>query len=97
MLPLAAFTLGIALSNPINIYDTSDIVFDAPNFDNAPVFNMESALSGQGNLFGQPRHEVRSNRKKNEEKLDAILKEFCDPNDEYKFIRWQGHLIVIKR
>ena len=88
---ILAFTLGLALANPINIYDTSDLTFDVPNFNNAPVFNMDTGIPGQ------PTHVVRSNSKRHEEKLDRILKEFCDTNDEYKFIRFRGHLIVIKR
>tara|TARA_R110002051_G_scaffold75105_1_gene136845 strand:+ start:73 stop:363 length:291 start_codon:yes stop_codon:yes gene_type:complete len=92
-----AFTLGLALANPISIYDTSDLTVDAPNFNNAPVFSMNNALQGSRNLFGQPTGDVRSNSKRNEEKLDKILKEFGDPNDEYKFIRFRGHLILIKR
>ena len=86
--------------SPIQIHYTLDLTFDVPNFDNAPKFDMDSALNGArggGSLFGDPTHKVESNSKKHEEKLDEILKEFCDPDDEYKFIRWRGHLIVRKR
>jgi len=82
---------------PIRIYYTLDLTFDVPNFDNAPVFNMSNGMSGQGNLFGPPKHEVRSNHKQHEEKLDEILKEFTDPDDAYTFIRWRGQLIVRKK
>ena len=81
----------LTLAPPVDIYDTSDITFDVPYYNNAPVFNMNTGITGQ------PRHVVRSNRKQHEEKLDKILKEIADPKDEYKFIRFRGHLIVIKR
>tara|TARA_R110000823_G_C15617695_1_gene467229 strand:+ start:178 stop:462 length:285 start_codon:yes stop_codon:yes gene_type:complete len=92
---ILALTLGLALANPIGIHDTSDLTFDVPNFNDAPIFNMNNAIQGSRNLFGQPAGIIRS--KRNAEKLDRILKEFGDPNDEYKFIRFRGHLILIKR
>ena len=84
-----AFTLGLALANPISVYDTSDITFDVPNFDNAPRLNMNTGIPGR------PAQSLRSRQKQNEEKLDRILNDLY--GDEYKIIRWRGHLIVRKR
>ena len=89
MIIAAATALSMMLSS--GPHDTRDLTFDVPYFINAPVFNMNTGIPGQ------PTHVVRSNSKKHEEKLDKILKEFCDPDDEYKFIRFRGHLIIRKR
>jgi len=77
----------------ISIYDTRDITFSVPYFDNAPNFNMDIALQGgRGRLFSDPPHKVESDRKKNEEELDDLLWDLF--GEDHEFIRWRGHLII---
>ena len=85
---------------PIQIYSTLDLTFDIPNFNNAPKFDLDRALrgaAGGGNLLGKPPNKVELDRKKQEETLDEIIMWACDPDVEYSFIRWRGHLIIKKQ
>ena len=89
---MVGLALSIALSTiepQIEIYNPRDLTFNVPNFNNAPRLNMNTGIPGS------PSRRLESNHRENEEKLDRILDDLY--GDEYKFIRWNGHLIVKKR
>ena len=92
---LAALILSLALAMPAMgttiVVPVSDLLFEVPQFDNAPRFNLNQALNG--NWTPEiPKKKDRKTQKELEKKLiDLMWDEYPDAES----IRiWRGNLII---
>ena len=92
---LAALILSLALAMPVMgttiVVPVSDLLFEVPQFDNAPRFNLNQALNGNWTPEN-PRKKDRKTQKELERKLiDLMWEEYPDAES----IRiWRGNLII---
>ena len=92
---LAALILSLALAMPVMgttiVVPVSDLLFEVPQFDNAPRFNLNQALNGNWTPEN-PRKKDRKTQKELEKKLiDLMWDEYPDAES----IRiWRGNLII---
>jgi hypothetical protein len=92
---LAALILSLALAMPVMgttiVVPVSDLLFEVPQFDNAPRFNLNQALNGNWTPEN-PRKKDRKTQKELEKKLiDLMWEEYPDAES----IRiWRGNLII---
>ena len=92
---LAALILSLALAMPAMgttiVVPVSDLLFEVPQFDNAPRFNLNQALNGNWTPEN-PRKKDRKTQKELERKLiDLMWDEYPDAES----IRiWRGNLII---
>ena len=92
---LAALILSLALAMPAMgttiVVPVSDLLFEVPQFDNAPRFNLNQALNGNWTPEN-PRKKDRKTQKELEKKLiDLMWDEYPDAES----IRiWRGNLII---
>ena len=92
---LAALILSLALAMPAMgttiVVPVSDLLFEVPQFDNAPRFNLNQALNGNWTPES-PKKKDRKTQKELEKKLiDFMWDEYPDAES----IRiWRGNLII---
>ena len=92
---LAALILSLALAMPAMgttiVVPVSDLLFEVPQFDNAPRFNLNQALNGNWTPES-PKKKDRKTQKELERKLiDLMWEEYPDAES----IRiWRGNLII---
>ena len=92
---LAALILSLALAMPVMgttiVVPVSDLLFEVPQFDNAPRFNLNQALNGNWTPEN-PKKKDRKTQKELERKLiDLMWEEYPDAES----IRiWRGNLII---
>ena len=92
---LAALILSLALAMPAMgttiVVPVSDLLFEVPQFDTAPRFNLNQALNGNWTPEN-PRKKDRKTQKELEKKLiDLMWDEYPDAES----IRiWRGNLII---
>ena len=92
---LAALILSLALAMPVMgttiVVPVSDLLFEVPQFDNAPRFNLNQALNGNWTPES-PKKKDRKTQKELEKKLiDFMWDEYPDAES----IRiWRGNLII---
>ena len=92
---LAALILSLALAMPVMgttiVVPVSDLLFEVPQFDNAPRFNLNQALNGNWTPEN-PRKKDRKTQKELERKLIDLMWE------EYPYAEsiriWRGNLII---
>ena len=92
---LAALILSLALAMPVMgstiVVPVSDLLFEVPQFDNAPRFNLNQALNGNWTPEN-PRKKDRKTQKELERKLIDLMWEEYPDSESIRI--WRGNLII---
>ena len=92
---LAALILSLALAMPAMgttiVVPVSDLLFEVPQFDNAPRFNLNQALNGNWT----PENPKKKDRKTQKELEKKLIDFMWDEYPDAESIRiWRGNLII---
>ena len=92
---LAALILSLVLAMPVMgttiVVPVSDLLFEVPQFDNAPIFNLNQALNGNWT----PENPSKKDRKTQKELERKLIDLMWDEYPDAESIRiWRGNIII---